>query len=148
MSKELLRFYESGVVSGSLDEVWKIVGSFNNLPAWHSEIKGSIIEDNQSDNKIGCIRNLTLTQGGESVREKLLAFDELNHSYTYTILSGLPFENYISTLRLLPITESNQTFVDWKTEFYCIPEEKEQCTAIAKGVYTSGIASLKKVFQK
>ncbi|KAL9649626.1 hypothetical protein ABK040_003303 [Willaertia magna] len=147
MSQVFLRVYESGVVSASLDEVWTLIGSFCNVPLWQSAIKESIIEDFQSDNKIGSVRKIAFYEG-EPVREKLLAYDELNHSYTYSVEEGLPLENYISTIRILPVTESNHTFVEWKSEFYCAPENKEKLEGMVKGVYTSGIASLKKAFQQ
>ncbi|KAL9657481.1 hypothetical protein ABK040_016747 [Willaertia magna] len=147
MSQAFLRVYESGVVSGSLDEVWKLIGSFCNVPLWHPAVKESIIEEFQADNKIGSVRKITFYEG-EPVRERLLAYDELNHSYTYTVVEGLPLENYISTIRLLPVTENNHTFVEWKSEFYCAPDNKEMLEGMAKGVYTSGIASLKRAFQK
>jgi hypothetical protein len=45
----------------------------------------------------------------------LLALSDVKHLCTYTILeSPLPLENYVATLRLVPVTDGNRTYAVWK----------------------------------
>ncbi len=82
--------------------------------------------------------------------ETLLALSDLEHSYTYTIVeSPLPLTNYIATIRLLPITDGNQTYIEWTAEFNCSPEAEENLVkTIGDGVFQGGFNSLKLVVEK
>ncbi|MCH7622136.1 MAG: SRPBCC family protein [Chloroflexi bacterium] len=98
----------------------------------------------QPADRIGCVRRLTL-EDGAVIREELLAFSDEERSCTYSILeSPLPLENYISTLRLLPVTNGDRTFSQWSSEFDTAPEnEAEFCGLFADGVYQGGFDNLK-----
>ena len=59
---------------------------------------------------IGAVRNFA-NHDGDHLREQLLALSDHAHSFTYQILeSPFPVANYVSTLQLQPITESNASF--------------------------------------
>ena len=60
--------------------------------------------------KVGCIRNFRLKNGGR-IRERLLALSDYEMSCTYSILeSPMGVENYLATLRLIPVTENDSYF--------------------------------------
>jgi hypothetical protein len=88
---------------------------------------------------------LQLTGGGR-LREQLLAFSDLERSFTYNILeSPLPVENYVATFRCKPVTEGNKTFVEWIAEFDVAPQDeaaiKEQ---VGRNTFAAGIEALAK----
>lgn len=129
-----------------IEDVWGLVNSFNGLSLWHDGVKESRIEDEKGDNTIGGVRNVSLKETTDSVRELLLAYDHLNHSYTYSMLSGMPLKNYVATMVLFPITETNQTLFVTKSEFVCPINEREQWEQFVSGIYRRGFASLQSKF--
>ena len=104
------------------DRVWASVRDFNGLPNWHPAIAESRIENGEPSDKIGCVRDFRL-QNGDRMREKLLGLSDYDMFCTYSILeSPMPLTNYVATLRLTPITDGDQTFIEWTAEFDCAPE--------------------------
>ena len=55
----------------------------------------------------------------------LLAHSDRDRSYSYDFQKH-PFEgveNYVATIHVLPLTETNQSFVEWWTTFDCPPDK-------------------------
>src|ERR1700737_2901438 len=113
----MAKVYSSIVIPAPASAVWAVVRDFNGLPNWTKFVAESRIEQNASADKVGCIRNFRLNNGGR-IRERLLALSDYEMSCTYSILeSPLGVENYVATLRLIPVTDGDQTFVEWSAEF-------------------------------
>jgi hypothetical protein len=142
-----MKVYVSAVIPAQPGPVWAIVRDFNGLPTWTGFVAESRIEQSQAADKVGCIRNVTLKNGGR-IRERLLALSDYDMSCTYSILeSPMGVSNYIATLRLIPITESDQTFVEWSAEFDAEPAREEQIAAdIGKNVFGAALSNLKSRF--
>ena len=122
----MVRIYVSDVIEAPIETVWAIIRDFNGMPKWHPFIKDSLIEDGLPSDAIGCVRNFHLANGGH-LREKLLSLSDPDHSCVYTILeSPLPVTNYVAGYRLLPITETDRTFIDWWAEFGVGPADEAQ----------------------
>ena len=140
----MAKVFASTFIEAPIVEVWKIIRNFNTLPEWHPAISSSRIEENEPDDKIGCIRNFTF-EGGGTIREKLLELSDSRYSVTYSMLeSQLPIECYVSTLRLLPISDKNCCYVEWTAEFCCKFEEEKKLTEMVKNdVFYSGFNGLK-----
>ena len=82
-------------------------------------IADSRIENGQPADRIGCIRNFRLRDGGV-IRERLLALSDYDYQCTYAILeSPMGVDNYVATLKLTPVTDGNRTFAEWSAEFDC-----------------------------
>ena len=112
------RVYISAVMDVPLDEAWGILRDFNGLPTYHRFFKDSYIEDGLPADRIGCVRNFRTKEGDDLIREKLLTLSDREHTCCYTIIEAtIPLLNYVSEMRLRPITESNQTFGEWWAEF-------------------------------
>ena len=78
--------------SMSTDALWKKVGDFCGIASWHPAIEKCVLSAD------GKQRTLSL-KGGGTIVEALENWDNTNHSYKYTILSGpLPVANYHSTI--------------------------------------------------
>ena len=134
----------SSVINAPIDTVWATIRDFNALPAWHPAIADSQIENSEPSDKVGCIRNFNLKDGG-NIREQLLTLSDIEYTCTYSILeSPMPVENYVATLQLSKITDGNRTYIEWSAEFNTPPEgEEETVTMIGGGVFQGGIDALK-----
>ena len=141
------RVYVSSVINAPAAKVWERVRDFNGLPRWHPAIRESRIENGESSDKVGCVRDFYL-QNGDRLREKLLGLSDYDMFCTYSILeSPMPLQNYIATLRLTPITDGDRTFAEWSAEFDCAPEREPELVAnIGGGVFQGGFDSLKRHF--
>jgi hypothetical protein len=140
----MVKVYTSSVIDATAAEVWHRIRDFNGLPGWHPAIADSRIELQQPADKVGCIRNFTLKDGGR-IREQLLALSDYDFSVTYSILeSPMGVTNYIATLKLTPVTDGNRCFAEWTAEFDCAPgREVELARNIGQGVFQGGFDALK-----
>jgi hypothetical protein len=141
----MVKVYTSSVIDASADRVWAAIRDFNGLPKWHPAIRDSHVENGAPADKVGCIRNFNLRDGG-NIREQLLTLSDFDYSCTYSILeSPLGVRNYIATLKLTPITDGDRTFAEWTAEFDCEPErERALADQIGTGVFQAGFDALKR----
>lgn len=139
------RVYVSSVIDASADRVWSIVRDFNGLPRWMPIVADSRIEGGLPSDKVGCIRNFNLRNGG-NIREQLLSLSDYDYTCSYAILeSPMGVANYTATLKLVPITDGDRTFAEWTAEFECDPaREQELVTQIGQGVFQAGFDALKR----
>jgi len=140
----MVKVYQSSVIDAPAERVWALLRDFNGLPRWHPAIAESRIEQGHPADKVGCIRNFLLKDGGR-IREQLLALSDFDYAQTYSILeSPMGVESYVATLRLLPITDGNRTYIEWTAEFDCPAErERELAELVGEGVFQGGFQALK-----
>ena len=140
-------------IAAPADKVWEASKNFDQLNTWLPEFASDEIVSG-TNNTVGAVRLLTLKAGG-TVKEKLLAFDESGHRYRYTILeSGLPVSHYVSRFVVSSIAPG-KTLVTWSGNFKRkdlgdTPSDAENDKAaidVITGVYTNGLASLKKMVE-
>jgi len=145
----MAKVYASIVVPANASAVWDVIRDFNALPKWTPFVAESRIEQNAASDRIGCIRNFRLKNGGR-VRERLLALSDYEMSCTYTILeSPMGVENYLATLRLIPVTESDHTFAEWSAEFDAAPEREDILVEdVGRNVFAAGLSALKSRFSR
>jgi hypothetical protein len=143
----MAKVYASIVISASASAVWAVVRDFNALPKWTPFVEESRIEQGVPSDKVGCVRNFRLKNGGR-IRERLLALSDYDMSCVYSILeSPMGVENYVATLRLVPVTESDQTFAEWSAEFDAAPDrENALVDDIGRNVFAAGLSALKARF--
>jgi hypothetical protein len=139
------RVYVSSVIDASADRVWSQVRDFNGLPRWMPVVADSRIEGGQPADKVGCIRNFNLKNGG-NIREQLLSLSDYEYTCSYSILeSPMGVANYTATLKLMPVTDGDRTFAEWTAEFDCDPaREQELVEQIGRGVFQAGFDALKR----
>jgi len=145
----MVKVYTSSVIDAPAERVWAVVRDFNALPNWHPLIRDSRIEGNHPGDKIGCVRNFNLKDGG-NIRERLLALSDYDYSCTYAILeSPMGVSNYIATLKLAPVTDGNRTFAEWSAEFDC-PADRTGALVqtVGQGVFQGGFDALKRSFSR
>ncbi len=139
----MVKVYTSSVIDAPADHVWARIRDFNALPEWHPAIADSRIENNEPADKVGCVRNFNLHDGG-NIRERLLALSDYDYTCTYSILeSPMGVENYVATLKLTPITDGNRTFAEWSAEFDCERGREEELARLVGGdVFQGGFDAL------
>ena len=145
----MVRIYVSSVIDAPAEGVWDVIRDFNALSRWHPSIADSRIENNQASDKVGCIREIRLRDGGR-IREQLLTLSDFDYQCTYSILeSPMPLQHYIATLKLTPITDGNRAFAEWSAEFDCDEaQERELAENIGQGVFQAGFNALKQRFAR
>jgi hypothetical protein len=139
----MARVYVSGIIDAPVDKVWAYARDFNGHGEWHPLIAESSIEEGRPSDQVGCVRNFNLTNGG-NLREQLLSFSDLDRSFTYNIIvSPMPIQNYIATFHCLPVTEGNQTFVEWHANFDVSEEHETQIKQqVGRDTFAAGIKAL------
>jgi Polyketide cyclase / dehydrase and lipid transport len=144
----MARAHASSVINAPIEKVWERVRDFNGLVTWHPGIAKSEVEGGRPSDQVGCIRVLTLKDGGV-VRERLLEMSDLGHHYSYAILeSPLPVANYRATLRLRRVSDGDRTYAEWSASFDPDPPDKQAFAEdlIGNGVFQGGFNALKKHF--
>lgn len=138
----------TSVINAPIEKVWATIRDFNALPAWHPAIADSQIENGEASDKVGCIRNFNLKDGG-NIREQLLTLSDIDHTCTYSILeSPMPVENYVATLRLGKITDGDRTYIEWSAEFVTPSDVEEDTVAfVGGGVFQGGFDALKSLLE-
>lgn len=135
--------YVSSIIDAPVAAVWGVIRDFNGLPRWTPFVTDSRIEGNGPADQVGCVRVFTL-KGGGRIRERLVALSDYEFSQTYTILeSPMGVDNYVATLRLLPVTDSGRSFVEWSADFDCAPQREEELTGhIGRAVFSAALQTL------
>ncbi len=144
----MVNVYVSTVIDAPADTVWARVRDFNGLPQWHPGIADSRIENGEPADRIGCIRNFRLKDGGV-IREQLLALSDYDFQCAYSILeSPMSVQNYVATLKLTPGTDGNRSFAEWSAEFDTPPgREQELADGIGQGVFQAAFTHLKQLLR-
>jgi hypothetical protein len=109
--------HASTVIDLPVAGLWQTLRDFGNIARWHPDVAESHLEEGGTANQVGAVRALHL-RNGTPVRERLLALSDAEFYYTYSVIeSPFPVRNHRSTVRLFPVTTSDQTFVPWEAEF-------------------------------
>jgi hypothetical protein len=144
----MIKVYVSTVVDSPAEVVWGVVRDFNGLPRWTPFVADSRIEQNQPADRVGCIRNFRLKDGG-MIREQLLSLSDYDFQCSYSILeSPMGVSNYVATLKLTPVTDGNRTFAEWSAEFDSPPgKEEELAEGIGQGVFQAAFNHLRQMLR-
>ena len=62
------KVFVSSVIDASAAAVWSAIRDFNDMPSWHPAVSASEIRGGLPSSQVGCVRVLTLGDGG---REQL-----------------------------------------------------------------------------
>ena len=133
--------HRSLVISASVAQVWSVVRLFDGLPAWHPVIASSALDSGQ-EGQVGALRRLTTADGGVIV-ERLRSLDDDRYRFTYAIeQSPFPIRDYVSTMRLAPVTDSGGTFIEWSARFDVDSADEQAMTGLfGDGVFGAGLAA-------
>ncbi len=138
------RVVKSTVVNAPTEAVWDVIRDFNGHDQWHPAIASSQIERSQPSDKVGCVRNFRL-EDGANLREQLLTLSDLEQSFSYCLLdTPVPLFNYVSHVRLTPITDGDRTFWEWESRFDTPKgQSDEMAELVGEGIYVAGFNAVK-----
>ncbi|MBV9522069.1 MAG: SRPBCC family protein, partial [Alphaproteobacteria bacterium] len=143
------RVTRSAIIDAPIDRVWAVLRDFNSHAAWHPAIADSHIEGGEAADRVGCVRNFHLKDGGH-IREQLLALSDADFISTYCILDAtVPLRRYVATLFLRSVTDGGRTFWHWQSSFETPPgREHELSSMVGNGVYEAGFAGLRRYLRQ
>ncbi|WP_394843853.1 SRPBCC family protein [Pendulispora brunnea] len=121
----MAKSYYSTVLRHSVEEVWAVIRLFDRY-AWAGVPSETIIEEGKAGDQVGAVRRVVA--GETTLRQRLLAHSDVEHSYTYALCEPSPFpiRNYVATIRLTPVVDGNLAFVEWWATFDCAPLEHDR----------------------
>ena len=123
----MARSYTSCILDHSADAVWAVIRPFDHY-AWAGVKSTTIIEDEKRGDQTGAVRRVTVGTPEKPliIRQQLLAHSDLERSYTYSLCepAHLPVRDYVATIRVNPVTESAQAFVEWWATFDCAEDQR------------------------
>jgi uncharacterized protein YndB with AHSA1/START domain len=142
----MARAHASIVLKAPVEAVWGLVRDFNALPKWAPAVASSRIEGGLDSDVVGCVRSLS-TRDGAHVRERLLSLDDANHSFTYNFEKpAFPVKNYIATVRLYPVTHTDETFAEWESTFdEAEGDEGKYEAIISRDIFSANLGNLAKI---
>jgi NADPH:quinone reductase len=139
----MVRVIASTIINAPIAEVWAILRDFNGHDRWHPAIAKSKIEDGPAD-MVGAVRRFRLQDGSE-LREQLLSLSDFGHEFRYCLLaSPIPLMGYVARVRLVPVTDGNQTYWEWSSEFTPPPGRAAELVALVHdGIYLAGFDAIR-----
>ncbi|MBL8351756.1 MAG: SRPBCC family protein [Burkholderiaceae bacterium] len=141
---------EQIVIDAPAAAVWARIRNFDALKDWHPAVAESPADKGNAE---GSVRQLKL-RGGGALTETLENHDDARMKYSYRAKDGgaLPVTNYTSTISVRADGDARCS-VEWRGAFYRgypnndpPPDQNDEAAVKAiTGVYTSGLANLKKL---
>ena len=145
----MARAYASIILKAPVETVWSMVRDFNGLPNWAAGIRSSRIEKGLDADVVGCVRAFHIANG-TLVRERLLMLDDARHCFSYNFETpAFPVKNYLATLRLYPVTHTDQTFAEWEATFDEAPgDEGKYQKIVSNDVFATNFRNLARIIAR
>jgi Polyketide cyclase / dehydrase and lipid transport len=87
----------------------------------------------------GRVRRL-VNPKGDTIVERLEAFDNVAHSYNYSIIqSPFPVTGYLSTLRVQATDDGSASRVEWSGQFTPNGVSDQEASRLFQGIYEDGL---------
>jgi len=109
----------SAVFSQPIEKVWKELRDFTFPGRYFSTIASCTIEDNLPPTAVGAVRTL-VWKTGEKRSHRLIELSDQHFRLVWELVEAEPATEvsaHISTLSLYRVTETNQTLVQWESDF-------------------------------
>lgn len=140
----MVKVLRSTILEAPIEAVWELLRDFNGHDRWHPAVTTSQIERGRDADRVGCVRRFKLGDGSE-LREQLLALSDVDASYSYCLLeTPVPLFNYVSHVRLIPVTDGDHTYWQWEGKFSTFPEQKEDLARlVGDDIYQAGFDAIR-----
>jgi hypothetical protein len=121
------------------DRVWQLIGGFGSLPDWLPYISSSSLEAGGRRRRLG-------NPEGDTIIERLVAFNDVERQYSYAIVEApFPVTDYISTLRVHPVSgDATVSEVQWSGRFVPTNASEDEVVALFTAIYSDGLEALRK----
>jgi hypothetical protein len=117
----------SSVVDAPAEKVWAIIRQFDACAEWLPFVRSSF-------------------------REILVALSDAERSYSYNsytfVGSPVPVRDHRTTLRVLPITDGDRSYVERSSRFEIAPEHDTQLVELMNRNFLAGLRSLAGRFRR
>jgi Polyketide cyclase / dehydrase and lipid transport len=132
------RAYFSTILDAPVAVAWSVAGDFHQIGKWVTRIRDSRAEHGSGPGSPGSVRRLILEPDGREVGECLVHYDEGARLYSYEFVDPNPYpvRSYRGTLHLLPVTQTNQTFIEWYGDFDADADVAGELSDSFVGIYT------------
>ena len=110
--------YNTTVVEAPIDQVWQTIRDFHEMGWAEGVITSCELVGDAAGDQVGAGRILN-----DAFHETLLSLDDEARQLTYSIDDGPGpvakdvVENYVGQVRVLPVTCSDRTFVEWTSSY-------------------------------
>lgn len=140
----MVKVVKSTVLDFPIEEVWDVLRDFNGHDRWHPEVAESQIERGREADRVGCVRKFRLQDDSE-LREQLLTLSDMETTFSYCLLdTPIPLFNYVAHVRLIPVTDGDQTFWEWESRFDTPKGRKEELAdLVGAGIYEAGFSAIR-----
>lgn len=141
---EMVHVIRSTILEAPIEAVWEELRDFNGHDRWHPAVADSQIERGRDADRVGCVRKFHLQDGSE-LREQLLTLSDMETAFTYCLLdTPIPLFNYVAHVRLIPVTDSDQTFWEWESKFDTRDGQAEDMAAlVGNDIYQAGFDAIR-----
>ena len=131
------------VIDAKADRVWRVLRRFGDIATWFPAVTQSAMEDGLPESTVGSVRAMVLSDGNP-LRERLLSMDDKNRTLSYGFEeSSLPYDDFVLTVRLVPLNDGPRTFIQWTAHFDVQPQhDRETNIRALRDLITAGDASL------
>ena len=132
----------SETIAAPAAKVWELLGDFGGVTKWGGSMLQSCTVEGTG---VGAVRTIGLPGGVERLAA-LLERHAAGRSLTYSIIgkSPIPIRDYVSTCRVVE-SGPNECRVDWNGTFEPDGASEEQTQNMVRGIYTGGIAGVRKL---
>ncbi|KUL49713.1 MULTISPECIES: SRPBCC family protein [Streptomyces] len=138
--------FTSAVVPATADAVWRAVRPFDGLGGWHPAIDTCVLKEG-GPTTVGSLRQLRFADGLTVVTERLTALDDTARTFTYELVEHpFPVRRSVSTLRVTPVTDTGEAFVEWWADSVEEAADSAGAQALVRELYGSGLAALRQRF--
>lgn len=126
------------------DTVWAVLRDFSAEAQWHPALSAAVVRGARAGSDVGCLRELTLADGA-TVTERLLTLSDLEMAYSYCMLeTTVPLFNYVAHVHLFPVTDTDNTFWQWRSSFHTrVGEEAAMTQLVGEQVYEAGFRAMR-----
>lgn len=140
----MVKVLRSTILKAPIEAVWDELRDFNGHDRWHPAVADSAIERSRDADRVGCIRKFHLEDGSE-LREQLLTLSDMETAFSYCLLdTPIPLFNYVAHVRLTPVTDGDQTFWEWQSQFDTRAGQSEEMAAlVGDGIYQTGFDAIR-----
>ncbi len=140
----MVKVVRSTILPAPVEAVWDVLRDFNGHDRWHPAVTTSQIERGRDADRVGSVRKFRLGDGSE-LREQLLALSDADASYSYCLLeTPIPLFNYVSHVRLIPVTDTDHTFWQWEGQFTTFAEQKDALAdQVGNDIYQAGFDAIR-----
>jgi len=138
--------YQTRVIDAPVEKVWEAIRCFHDLSWAPNVVTSSVKVGSLEGDRVGAKRILN-----EVFEETLLSVDADQHTFSYSIdegpspVSSAEVSDYVGEVRLLPVTLTDQTFIEWKSSWNAKSLEGEEFCHM---IYVALMNDLNKTMQR